>query len=1549
MGKMIKKVLTIVVTFAMIFSSLVLLNPVNAQDEDKTYAIFPTPHEVVYGEENFVISDDVNVVYGEGIDKYTKDHTVDVLGLLNKTCTVSETVSVDKTNVILGIYNSDDYVDKYFKENNLIDSEDLFSKYDAYILSVKDGVIAVLGKDTDAAFHGITSLKHIFTQVKDSTILNLKINDYADVKARGFIEGYYGNPWSNEDRADLMTFGGDYKLNQYIYAPKDDPKHNSQWRELYTDEELEGISMAAEAGNRSKCYYVYALHPFMSNSFRFYSDDVYNEDLNIVKTKFEQLMDAGIRQFAILADDAATPYGGDASYIRLMTDLTNWLIEKQATVEGLKTDMAFCPANYYGNGTGVTGLRGMPESVKIIQTGGQVFGSTNSTFLNNFYNSMSRGAFMWINWPCSDQTKDGLIMGGATRFLIPGADPEKIAGIVLNPMQQSEPSKHGILANADYAWNIWESESDYERVWHDSFNYMDHGTIYDTEASIALRELGKHMINSNTGNPESVELAPKLTEFMNDLRAGNDIIAKADDLIAEFTLLQDCEKIYRNNPGNERTRDQIIYWLDCWKDTTESILNYLNAAKALQNKEETSVIWDYYSKGQAAYDASREHGFHYVDHTEYARVGRQHIYSFMQNLDTNLYGKVIELINPGQQNVTFITNRLDGATGKISDVLDNNPSTEIIYKVPNSIDAGTYVGLEYSKPIDINSVTFRLGQSGNYNDTFQRAKVQYTTDGKEWIDVNGEEYNLPREINITGLNLKDVKAIRAIATANRTNTWLGVRDIVVNDEGSGSTNVKYPASVIRTDTYGIYQNYTEAKLIDDSDDTFVWYNQNSKIGDYVGLDLGEVKPLGLVRFVMGASGNDYWAGYDLEYSTDGENYTVYGSYSQNVEKKTVEADLTGISARYVRIRNTKDKNVWLKMSDFRVNKPKDTFVDTNNESLKNIATIIDAKKASIVAPTDSITLNSDEYIGVTLLGIKSLADIDLQLENGENLTLQVSKNNVDWVDVNPENTDLPNARYVRLINKTDMPITFKLNKFLVTVNDGDAAFESSVPEAAGYAPQNMFDNNLATAYKPDTTEAGYISYTLSEKLDVTKMNIIQKDNISNAKVLVLVDGENGREWVQVGTLSKPLNEIYLPFWKNIYELKFEWEANSVPTITEVIKLNDVDLLPNRSTLQEYINSLNIEEDKYTPESYQIFTEKLAAANEVLTDNNSSQKAIDNALADLQVAVENLVVRVEANKTELKIAIDLANEITDEDLANVVPVVVEEFKAARDEANTVYNDISATQEEVNNAFDRLASAMHMLDFVKGDKAALEAFINKVNDLVADQYTPATWEAFAEKLANAKVVLANENAMQEEVDSAYKELVTAFLNLRLKADKSALQAFVDYVNDVDSSKYTETTWKMFEAKLNEANIVLKDENATQVEVDSAYNELVKAYLDLRLKPNKDLLEDLINQASGLNVANYTKASFDGLTKALNEAKVVFENPNATQKEVDNAKATLEKAINSLEANTPVDNTTNIPVSNGDTTSIKTGDNNLINLLAGLSLLSAAGVSLLRRKEN
>ena len=252
------------------------------------------------------------------------------------------------------------------------------------------------------------------------------------------------------------------------------------------------------------------------------------------------------------------------------------------------------------------------------------------------------------------------------------------------------------------------------------------------------------------------------------------------------------------------------------------------------------------------------------------------------------------------------------------------------------------------------------------------------------------------------------------------------------------------------------------------------------------------------------------------------------------------------------------------------------------------------------------------------------------------------------------------------------------------------------------------------------------------------------------------------------------------------------------------------------------------------------------------------------------ATHTIVVNLEkTDKTALGIAIDLASQAN---LDNVIPAVVEEFNAALQQAKDVYNNASATQKEVNNAFDRLASAMHMLDFKQGDKTALKAFIDKVTGL-------------------------------------------------------------------DSSKYTESTWTAFDKELTEANAVYNDENAMQEEVNNAYSELVTAFLNLRLIPDKSLLEELINQASGLDKANYTKATFDGLTKALNEAKVVFENPNATQKEVDNAKATLEKAINNLEVT---------PINNGDTTSVKTGDSSYITTSLGLIMTSGLIASYLKKKK-
>ena len=234
MKKFLRRISFGILAAAMGVSLLNLPVTVEAAGEQTEYQIYPTPHEVIYGDSESDLSDSAVIVAEDAIDEYTVNRATEALEEFGITSVEqSDTMKDGVTNVLLGVYGSDGVVDQYFEDNQLIDDETLFDKTDSYILSVDNNVIAVLGKDTDAAFYGMTSLKYIGKQVDNGIVRDLKINDYSDVAFRGFIEGYYGNPWSNEDRAELMKFGGEFKMNQYIFAPKDDPYHNSQWRTLY--------------------------------------------------------------------------------------------------------------------------------------------------------------------------------------------------------------------------------------------------------------------------------------------------------------------------------------------------------------------------------------------------------------------------------------------------------------------------------------------------------------------------------------------------------------------------------------------------------------------------------------------------------------------------------------------------------------------------------------------------------------------------------------------------------------------------------------------------------------------------------------------------------------------------------------------------------------------------------------------------------------------------------------------------------------------------------------------------------------------------------------------------------------------------------------------------------------------------------------------------------------------------------------------------------------------------------------------------------------------
>ena len=148
---------------------------------------------------------------------------------------------------------------------------------------------------------------------------------------------------------------------------------------------------------------------------------------------------------------------------------------------------------------------------------------------------------------------------------------------------------------------------------------------------------------------------------------------------------------------------------------------------------------------------------------------------------------------------------------------------------------------------------------------------------------------------------------------------------------------------------------------------------------------------------------------------------------------------------------------------------------------------------------------------------------------------------------------------------------------------------------------------------------------------------------------------------------------------------------------------------------------------------------------------------------------------------------------------------------------------ATQDQVDTAFDRLANAMHMLEFYQGNKTDLSNLATQIERLNQADYSEASWKAMMPVLNEAKNVLGNDNAMQEEVDEAYTKLIKAFLELRLKPNKDLLQDLINQANQLKAASYTAKSWGIMQDALEEANKVLANPEADYATVQKAIESL------------------------------------------------------------------------------------------------------------------------------
>lgn len=1138
----------------------------NAQAALTDYEIYPVPHSMVYQDGSFELTDIVNVVYGEGLDASTKNHTREAFESQNVHFTVGSAPVEGKTNVLLGIVGEGSAAEAYIQDRHLAEDE-FFEKIDAHILTANDGNIAVLGKDTNAVYYGVTSLKLILEQMDTREIRNFVDQDYSDSHFRGFIEGYYGIPWSNEDRKSLMEFGGDFKMNTYVFAPKDDPYHNAQWRTLYPEEKLEEIRDMVQTGLDSKCKFVWTIHPFMNSRFRFDNDEIYAADLKVITTKFQQLYDVGVRQFGVLADDLS--YNLPASnVIRLMEDLNNWLDQHEGTY-----DLLFCPPKYNKSWTSDAELQawgGLPEDVQIFWTGDGVCGwATQSTF-DYFKRITGREALMWLNWPVNDINKVRLLMGPGE---VLGKNVTGFTGIVSNPMQQAECSKTALFAVADYTWNVGAFNKD--QSWADCFKYIE------PDAAEALHTMAKHLQDPTPNNhglslPESVDLNPKLEAFKTKFAAGESIKESGTELIAEFEAIVQAAEDFAEQSQNANLKTEIDPWRQSLQALSKADIELIKTAIALEEYD-NDALWAHYSEGTTQFTKSQNFPVKNKDAVQLVQAGSKRLIPFTQYLAAQLADPVKEAVAPDENapdKGTLYTNFTAGEiySGKLENITDGNDSTAAW--INRYIRSGDYVGLQFRSPVEITGIKVVQGTTGKPQDAFYYGKFQISQDGQTWTDLNGGQTYGPYQTNIqvNGLNVT-AKYIRFIV------------DGAV--KADSETNPKWPAFrtfeiAQRDDSQSIYTNMETLKGVGATfaSDTAAIQAVSGDVtlasGEYIGLKLPRIRDLSSIE--VDAMGADKLT---LETSANESEWSVTDPSAPEI-------------ARYVRLINRGAEAVTFQLHGLTVKSheiaPISLVANTIGSPNGAASNLFDGDWTTQTQFQGSQA--NGRYFTYDLGQVIHLDSIKFVLSDGEwdfprNADVYVSLDNQNWekiLTIGDGRTDVvlgdvfpvhevsyntltkggidKDARYLKMSltsgpGPSDKWVRFNeivLNNGAYIPQENNPTFESTPMEKQGHAASNLTDGDLSTTYLPDDTLAddGMLTYRLSEHADLERLIILQSPGtISNASVSVRTAGESN--FVTIGKLDSSMNMFTnLPEGRTV-EIRIAW-SDIAPELHEIVTL-----------------------------------------------------------------------------------------------------------------------------------------------------------------------------------------------------------------------------------------------------------------------------------------------------------------------------------------------------------------------------------------------------------
>lgn len=321
-----------------------------------------------------------------------------------------------------------------------------------YILNISDKSIHIECSGEKSAFYALCD---VAKRVNENRLQNGEFICSPSFAARGYIEGFYGTPWSHESRKSVMALMAENRMNTVYYAPKDDKYHRELWREIYPETELSRLRELVDTAKKYYMDFYWCVAPGLSMK---YSD---NAEFEALMEKTKQLYSIGIRSFGLLLDDISEDlefeedkalYGETVNaHIELINRYHAALLATDSSVK-----LTVCPTVYHGKGNEyyITKLgQNISPLISVFWTGRDICSRELTSFeALKFIEGTHHKPLYWDNYPVNDCSMYNEMH--ISPIINRDADLYKYSeGIISNCMEYAECSKIPLITFADYLWD----------------------------------------------------------------------------------------------------------------------------------------------------------------------------------------------------------------------------------------------------------------------------------------------------------------------------------------------------------------------------------------------------------------------------------------------------------------------------------------------------------------------------------------------------------------------------------------------------------------------------------------------------------------------------------------------------------------------------------------------------------------------------------------------------------------------------------------------------------------------------------------------------------------------------------------------------------------------------------------------------------------------------------------------------------------------------------------------------------------------------------------